>query len=52
MRAEEKLKEIEELRNKLLRLGQPIVIHARELPQPEDAGSPPPRDITIVPYFE
>ncbi len=41
--------EITKLRERLLQLGQPVIIPARELPQPEDASDDPPRDITIYP---
>jgi len=33
--------EIWKLRNRLLELGQPIIIPAREQKQPENAGDPP-----------
>lgn len=48
----DKQKEIQRLREKLLKLGQPIIIPARELPQPKTASEPVTRDITIVPVGE
>ena len=45
-----KQEEIDKLRSKLLALGQPILIPGRELPQPDTASEPMPRDIIIYPY--
>ena len=42
-----KQEEIRRPRERLLELGQPIIIPSNELPQPENTGDPPPRDITI-----
>ncbi len=43
--------EIQVLRNKLLALGQPIIIPAREQKQPDNAADDPPKDITIYPIW-
>ena len=47
-----KQEEINKLREKLLRLGQPIIIPANEQRQVEVAGDNSPRDITLYPVFE
>lgn len=44
--------EIRELRNRLLELGQPIVIPAGEQGQPSTASDDSPRDITLYPFWE
>ncbi len=48
----EEQKEIRDLREKLLKLGQPIIIPARELPQPKCGSDFQPTDIIINPFFE
>ena len=44
-----KQEEIQKLRTRLLKLGQPIIIPAHELSQPVNAGDNPSRDIQIYP---
>ena len=45
----QRVEEVRKLRERLLELGQPIIIPAGELPQPESAGDLASRDITIYP---
>ena len=47
-----KKEEIDKLRARLLELGQPVIIPARELTQIYDARNTPPGDITLHPHFE
>ena len=47
-----KQEEIGKLRNRLLELGTPILIPARDWKQPESASDDEPVDITLYPYFQ